>query len=286
MSAQDKLAVLAYGFGSSYENPWGKPIENRFKDWGYEFQEAEYDGLSQTFDSPVKLSNELNEAVDSAIEKASGDYDSEDIVLAAFSNDGIFARYSAEIIGNDSYDNLFTLQCLHRGSEPAKLLHPISGRAEALNPDGDFLQELNSGGVSEEKNYINVYAPDLLMIDSDRAKLPEDSDNVENIKIGSNPYKLASDQIQDIIDIGTRISQDLIQDFADSFEVLTEGIKDPFAPFKKENRPRIADPNMVGLRAGQLYNASKLERGDVLIPGATLLYNDRTWEEAERYLKP
>lgn len=284
MPQQDKIAILAHGFADSYENPWWKNAENKLEEIGYDVRKADFDGLARTVDSPSAYSGDLKQEIETA--KREGGYDPEDIVLVTHSKGGIIARYLTEVRGYDSYDTLVSIQSPHKGSGVADKFSWFSDGTRDLSTGSDFMQELNSGGLSEEVEYVNIYAPnDPVIPRSENARLPEGYENVENIKVGQNLCEVVNETSQDIIHTGTQIAKDAIRDAADAFELLTKSITDPIAPFKSENRLRAFEPKLVGLRTQQLRNAATPEEKDLFTGHVTALYNDETWDEIESHLE-
>lgn len=292
MSREDKLAIAAHGFADDYLTPWWQPVRQRFDDWGYDVLEVDFDGLGRTVDSPEKYAHEVKDAIEAEYDNLCETCEFDDVTLVAHSMGGLTSRYCIEELGYDEeVDNLVTFGTPHQGTDAAEFARqwmPFIGLADGtwdLSPGSSFLEDLNGDGVSGQVDYINIYTPnDPLIPQTDRAAIPAENGNVENIEIGRDPYELATETMKDVTDVCTEIGKDVIRDVADGFEIAMKAVTDPMAPFNTEKQLRATNSKMVGLRAGQLYHASKIDREDLLTTHVTMMYNDEVWDELEKQL--
>lgn len=285
VSEEDKLAVVAHGFGGTYLAPWWDVVEQQLASWGYSVLKVDFDGFGRTVGSPEEYAARMAEELEDTYGErlAEGYFDT--VVGFGHSMGGIITRYCAENQGYEEFfDKIVTVGTPHEGTEIADPLAwlGIEG-AESLSPESAILKELNEGGVSSETAYLSICgAADPALWDNGNARL--DDDDAVYVEPGTDPYSLALEQLNNLSSTGSDIAQDLARDLGDLAETGLSVLSPCRTPEPEKMRLRSLDPRLVGLRMQQLRADLEPESEELLAGHVSVLYNESMWEEIADFL--
>jgi len=186
----DEAVVLVHGFADAYYAPWWDELENNLVEEGYEEQDVyrvDLGHLLTTVNSPDVYAEEVCDQV-KEVWLAEG---FQEVDVIGHSMGGLNSRYCVERLGGDQYvDDLVTMGTPHEGTYAAYLGF-FTPAGDAMQPDSDFLNSLNSDGVSENVEYTAVWGSlDEAVVWNRFAKIPSGwhNGNVENQWAGYKAY--------------------------------------------------------------------------------------------------
>lgn len=282
MPEKDKLAVIAHGFADDYFTPWWRPVNEKFKEWGYETAEIGFDGILKSVDSPEKYAEHIQEQIDDKITDLEQKYTSDEVVLIGHSMGGLTARYFIEEMGyEDKVDRMITFGTPHQGTGVAEPFAPVFDGAKDLSRESEFIEQINQNGVSDEVDYLNIYTQDdPLIVPYENANLPE-AGNTENIEIGENFLTQVEEKTASLFELGARITDDIMKT---NCRILQDSLTDPMKfvnPAYWEDLPAFDNQER---RMVEAYSELPMDIENVLTGHVTMLYNDETWREVADYL--
>ncbi|MFB6347739.1 MAG: esterase/lipase family protein [bacterium] len=186
----DQPVLLVHGFADAHWTPWWDLQENYLEDVGYTDGQIYVMNLGDIPLTTVGGVEGYAEKVCSKLEDVSVNHGGKQVDVIAHSMGGLDTRWCAEKQKGQYYlDDLITVATPHQGTVVA-LLGTITPAGRDMVPGSSFLNELNTGALSDAVEYTAVWGTlDEAVTPNENAKLPEHmtwSTETRNIKAG--PY--------------------------------------------------------------------------------------------------
>lgn len=169
----DEPILLVHGYADTHDSPWFDVLVNYLESVGYDRDRISILDLGEipltTTDSPKKYA----EAVKKKLRSISNEHGSE-VDIIAHSMGGLDSRWAIEKLGAAQYvDDLITLGTPHQGTNVA-YLDVLTPAGRDMDPDSEFLTELNDGQLAASVDYLAVWSSADQLIDPDEfAKIPD-----------------------------------------------------------------------------------------------------------------
>jgi triacylglycerol lipase len=171
-SPDDEPVLLVNGYADTEDTPWWDILEAHFEDVGYAEEDIHRLDIGDIPGTTVDSPTEYADLVKQRLAAISDDHGSE-VDIVAHSMGGLDSRWAVEKQDAARYvDDLVTLGTPHRGTRVA-YLDFVTPAGRDLDPDSDFLTELNDGQLADSVSYMALWSyGDQLINPDEYAKLP------------------------------------------------------------------------------------------------------------------